>query len=195
MFARLKRRLKRFRRKKWMPGAARIPGRDAGVMDRVGGTRKVTVHTEGVTRGHRGCEGNAINLARYVQSQNIGYHFTYDYHGRFAQLYTPLVGSRALLAGPWSPNRQGEVNIQVCFAGVSDASDVAHWPMKNWDKFLDFCDSWGVPRESITDFSLPSRSERKWRRSGWTCHAAAPFNDHTDGRGAPVRKLLRRASD
>lgn len=183
------------RRRRWMKGAVKVRGRDAGVMDGTNGTRKVTIHTEGVLRGTKGKDGNAINLAHYVADNNIGYHFVYDYHGRWAQLYKPTEGSRSLAVpggASFSPNRQGEINIQICFAGISDARDVAYWPMKNWEKFLDFCDAWGIPREAVCDFKSPKRSKKRWRNSGWTCHAASPFNDHVDGAGAPIRKLLGR---
>ena len=189
------RRMKR-RRRTWVKGAVRVPGRDPGVMDGNGGTRKVTIHTEaprGGTRGKYGRDGNAITLARYVAGANTGYHLVYDYSGCIAQLYKPRQGSRALLVPPgasWSPNRQGDVNIQLCFAGITDAADVAHWPMKNWDRLLAYFDAWGIPRDAITDFHHPTRSERHWRRSGWTCHAAAPMNDHQDGRGLPIKRLL-----
>ncbi len=176
----------------WMASAERVRGRDPGEMTGIGGDRKVTIHTEGVERGRRGKEGDAINLARYVAKENIGYHFTYDYQGRFAQLYTPREASRALVAGSWSPNRQGDVNIQICFAGVADASDIRHWPLENWVKFLRFVEAWGVPDVAICNFENPRRSERMWRRSGWTCHAAAPMNDHVDGKGAPIHRLLSR---
>ncbi len=175
-----------------MGSAEWIPGRDPGWMVGVSDDCKVTIHTEGVDRGRHGRQGDAINLARYVQQKNIGYHFVYDYRGQFAQLYTPKQGARALLAGPWSPNRQGKVNIQICFAGVADAADVRHWPLENWEKFLRFVEAWGVPPRAICNFDDPKRDVSDWKRSGWTCHAAAPFNDHTDGRGAPIRKLLAR---
>lgn len=189
LIGKVKRRLKRRNRLK---GARWFHGASPGVMDGVGGTRKVVVHTEGVLRGKRGAGGNAFQLAEYVSARNIGYHFVYDYHGRWAQLYNPGEGSRAMLAGRWSPNRQGDVAIQICFAGVADASDVKDWPLTNWNRFLEFCDAWGIPRKEICDFKRPSRSEKDWRRSGWTCHAAAPMNDHVDGKGAPVGKLLGR---
>ncbi len=176
----------------WMRDAVKVRGRDAGVMTGVGGDRKVTVHTEGVERGRHGKDGDAVNLARYVAKENIGYHFTYDYQGRFAQLYTPREGSRALVAGDWSPNRQGDVNIQICFAGITDADDIRHWPLENWHKFLRFVEAWGVPPRAICNFNRPTRSESNWRRSGWTCHAASPFNDHVDGKGAPINRLLSR---
>jgi hypothetical protein len=177
-------------RRKKLAIAKQFPGRDPGAMDGTGGTRKVTIHTEGVLRGKHGKDGNAYWLADYVADANIGYHFTYDYSGRFGQLYHPKQGSRSLVAGRWSPNRQGAVNIQVCFVGVKDAADVREWPMHNWEKFLKYCDSWGVPRKPITNFRHPTRSEWNWRRSGWTCHAAAPFSDHVDGAGAPISWLL-----
>lgn len=178
--------------KLWLPEAVRVRGRDPGVMTNLGDDCKVTVHTEGVLRGHHGRDGNAENLAQYVAKENIGYHFVYDHKGRFAQLYTPKEGSRALLAGAWSPNRQGKVNIQICFAGVADASDVRYWPLRNWEKFLRFVEAWGVPGRAICNFENPKRSEKDWRRSGWTCHAASPFNDHVDGKGAPINRLLSR---
>ena len=89
-------------------------------------------------------------------------------------------------------NLVGKVNIQICFAGVADAADVRHWPLENWEKFLRFVEAWGVPPRAICNFDDPKRDVSDWKRSGWTCHAAAPFNDHTDGGGAPIRKLLAR---
>ena len=177
--------------RKWMKAAVKVPGRDAGVMDRSSGTRKVVVHTEGVLRGKNGRDGNAISLAKYVARENIGYHFVYDRAGRFAQIYPANVSSRSLLAGRWSPNRQGEVAIQICFAGISDAKEIEDWPMKNWDKFLRFTDKWRVPRKKQNNWNHPSRSESVWRQSGWHSHASAPFNDHVDGQGAPIRKMLK----
>ncbi len=174
----------------WLPDAEKIRGRDAGEMTK-NGDRKVVIHTEGVDRGRKGRDGNAIDLAHYVADRNIGYHFTYDRKGRFAQLYKPTEGSRALLAGAWSPNRTGTVVIQICFAGVADAGDVRDWPLTNWDKFLKFVQAWGVPDRPICNFEDPRRSERDWKRSGWTCHAAAPGNDHVDGKGAPIHRLLQ----
>lgn len=176
----------------WMPGAERVRGGLPGEMTRIGDDRKVTIHTEGVLRGRHGKDGDARNLAEYVAARNIGYHMVYDYHGRFVQLYTAKEASRALLAGRWSPNRQGTLNIQICFAGVSDASDLRHWPLENWHKFLRWVEAWGVPSQPICNFDNPTRVEANWRRSGWTCHAAAPLNDHVDGRGAPIHRLLSR---
>lgn len=175
--------------RRWMKGATRVPGRLAGRMDGTDGTRKVVIHTEGVTRGPGGRAGNAVNLARYVADRNIGYHFVYDRAGRWAQVYPAHVGARSLKAGAWSPNRQGKVAIQVCFAGVTSMSETRDWPMTNWDTFLKFVESWGVPRKSVCRWADPARSEARWRQSGWTCHAAAPFNDHRDGTGTPGRWL------
>lgn len=175
----------------WLPDAVKVRGRDAGEMTKDNGDCKVTIHTEGVDRGRKGRDGNAVSLANYVAAKNIGYHFVYDRAGRFAQLYKPTEGSRALLAGAWSPNRQGKVNIQICFAGIADAHDINDWPLKNWDHFLKFAQAWGVPDRAICNFENPRRSEREWKRSGWTCHAAAPGNDHVDGKGAPIHRLLQ----
>lgn len=175
---------------KWYEHAKRIPGRDAGVMDGTNGTRKVVLHTEGVDRGRNGRDGNAINLAHYVAARNIGYHFVIDRQGRIAQLYPVTVASRALLAGPWSPNRQGDIAIQVCFAGIASARQLDDWPLTNWNRLVRFFDSWDIPRRKHVDFNHPQRSEKAWRRSGYTSHAHAPFNDHTDGQGAPIHRLL-----
>lgn len=190
MFAALRKRLKK---RKWLRGALRLRGGSPGVMDGYGGHCKVVLHTEGVQRGKHGRDGNAHSLARYVVDRGIAYHLVIDYQGRIAQCYTPDQGSRALLAGAWSPNRHGKRVIQICLAGVAEASDVKYWPMKNWDKVVDWCEAWGVPSKPITNFDKPTRSVAKWNRSGWTCHAAAPMNDHVDGRGAPIKWLLGEA--
>ncbi len=179
-------------RRKWFPGARRIVGRDPGVMDGSFGTRKVVIHTEGVDRGRNGRDGNAYDLAHYVADRNIGYHMTVDRAGRVAQLYPANVGSRAMLAGPWSPNRQGDIAIQVCFAGIADAGQLDDWPLPGWAKLRDWFESWGVPSRTHVDFNHPTRNTSDWRKSGWVSHAHAIFNDHTDGTHAPIHKLLGR---
>lgn len=179
------------RRRKWLPSAVRVEGRDRGYMDGTFGSRKVILHTEGVTRGANGRDGNAINLARYVAAHNIGYHFVIDRHGRIAQLYPAHVASRALLAGPWSPNRQGVVAIQVCFAGISSARELEDWPLTHWPRLLRFFDDWKVPRTTSVSWNHPERSSAAWRKSGYVSHAHAPFNDHSDGAQAPIRRLLK----
>lgn len=177
-------------RRRWVKAATKVRGRDAGWMDGSFGSRKVTLHTEGVLRGRNGRDGNAIDLARYVAARNIGYHLILDRAGRIAQLYPATVGSRALLAGDWSPNRQGDINIQLCFAGIADAADLADWPLDGWGRLLRFFDSWAVPRRTHVSWRHPQRVATQWRKSGYVSHAHAPFNDHTDGGGAPIRRLL-----
>ena len=178
-------------RRRWMPDAKKIRGRDAGDMDRSNGTRKAVIHTEGVDRGKNGRDGNAYDLARYVAANNIGYHFVIDRAGRIAQLYPVTVGSRALLAGPWSPNRQGVIAVQICFAGIASAEQLDDWPLVNWGRMMRFLDRWNIPRRHHVDFNHPTRRESDWRKSGWVSHAHAPFNDHTDGSGAPINRLLK----
>ncbi len=179
-------------RHKWFPHARRFNGRDAGVMDGSFNTRKVVIHTEGVDRGRNGRDGNAYNLASYVTVKNIGYHLVVDRAGRVAQLYPVTVASRALLAGPsWSPNRQGDLAVQVCFAGISDAAQLDDWPLTGWSRLMAWFDTWDIPRRAHVDFNHPTRSTDKWRKSGWTSHAHAPYNDHTDGSHAPIHRLLK----
>lgn len=178
-------------RRKWLQGAVKVHGRDAGVMDGSNGTRKVVLHTEGMDRGRNGRDGNAVSIAKYVAARNTGYHFVIDRAGRIAQLYPVTVASRAMLAGPWSPNRQGDIAIQVCFAGISDAGQLDDWPLLHWDKLTRFFDSWGVPRRTHVDFNHPTRSQADWRKSGYVSHGHAPFNDHTDGTHAPIHRLLK----
>ena len=177
-------------RRKWMKDARRIGGRDAGWMDGTFGSRKVIFHTEGVDRGDNGNGGDARWLARFVAGANTGYHFTYDRHGRICQLYPANRASRAMLAGSWSPNRQGVVAIQVCFAGINSARELHDWPMHNWGKLLRFFDSWGVPRRTSVSWRHPNRRREDWRKSGYVSHAHAPFNDHTHGGGVPIKRLL-----
>ena len=166
-------------------------GREAGVMGGSNGTRKVIVHTEGKDRGRNGRDGNALWLAKYVAGENPGYHFTIDRAGRIAQLYRVTVASRALVQGPsWSPNRQGILAVQVCFAGIKDAGQLDDWPLLHWDRLTRFFDSWGVPRRTHVDFNHPARSQAAWRKSGYFSHSHAPFNDHTDGTHAPIHRLL-----
>ena len=176
--------------RRWYPHAVKVPARMAGTMDGSNGTRKAIIHTEGVQRGAGGRDGNAVNLAHYVQQRNIGYHFVVDRAGRIAQLYPVDVGSRALKAGWWSPNRQGKVAVQICFAGVADMADVKDW---NLDKFHDLekwlHKQWGIPRSSHVNWGKSTRSADAWRKSGWTSHAHAPFNDHTDGLHTPIKRL------
>lgn len=179
-------------RRRWLKGVTKVRGRDAGVMDHQGGTRKVVIHTEGVDRGHNGKGGNALWLAQYVAAANSGYHFTIDRSGRVAQLYSARVGSRAMKAGRWSPNRQGDIAIQVCFAGINDARQLEDWPLLGWDRLMRFFDSWDVPRTTPVGWGRPERSSQVWRtKSGFFSHAHAPFNDHTDGSHAPIHRLLK----
>lgn len=174
----------------WMPGAIRIPGRYPGTMDGTHGTRKVVLHTEGVDRGVDGRYGNAVDLARYVVAKDIGYHLIYDWSGRFAQIYPANVAARALKRhGDWSPNKQGQVALQVCFAGIEHAADTERWPLDNWHKFLQWAHDLGIPTDTHIDWRKPTRDRTLWVRSGWTCHAAAPGNDHRDGTGAPYGLL------
>ena len=175
---------------KWYKGAKRYNGKLAQVMDKSGGNRKVVIHTEGVNRGKDGDQGNAYAVAEYVRDRNIGYHILIDRSGRIAQLYPANKGARSMKSGAWSPNRQGERAIQVCFVGVVSMSQVKKWPMKNWAGLLDWLEKdQKIPRKSLTKWKAPTRSETKWRDSGWTCHAAAPFNDHTDGKSTPIEYL------
>ena len=176
--------------KRWFRLAHKVPAGAAGVMDHTGHTKKVILHTDGVQRGTHGADGNAIGLAHYVAPRGIAYHLIYDIHGNWAQCYPADVGSRALKASRWSPNRQGDIAIQVCFAGIKSAAELAHWPMKNWGPFLKWAHKWGVPLETHVNWKQPSRSESDWRKSGWVAHSHAPFNDHTDGTGAPIKMLL-----
>jgi hypothetical protein len=173
-----------------LASANQIPGRDAGVMDGTFGTRKVIIHTEGKQRGANGRDGDALWLARYTAGQNTGYNFTIDRRGRIGQLYAANVASRAMLPGSWSPNRQGVVAIQVCFAGINSAAELEDWPLDGWSKLLRFFDRWKVPRHTHVSWNHPDRSAAAWRRSGYVSHAHAPFNDHTDGGGAPIKRLL-----
>ncbi len=180
-------------RRRWFPDARKIRGRDAGVMDGSYGTRKVVIHTEGVDRGRNGRDGNAYDLAHYVADRNVGYHLTIDRAGRIAQLYPATVGSRAMLAGSWSPNRQGVLAVQVCFAGIADAGQLDDWPLIGWDRLMRWFDSWDIPRRSHVSFNHPTRSVDNWRKSGWVSHAhAGAGNDHTDGTHAPIMRLLKR---
>jgi len=170
----------------WFPLAERLPAGDAGVMGG-SGARKVVVHTEGVRRATPDAHG----LATYVRDQNIAYHLTYDGR-RFVQLYPMGVASRALKAGDWSPNRDGAACFQICLAGVSDAADIADWPMHGWAEFLGWLREHRIPARTSADWVRPKRSVSVWRESGWVGHCHAPFNDHMDGQGAPLRVLLGR---
>lgn len=176
----------------WYPKATRVPADRAGTMDGTNGTRKVVIHTEGVTRGKDGANGNAVDLAKYVASRGIAYHFIIDRHGRIAQCYPTEVAARSLKAGRWSPNKQGKRAVQICFAGVTSMEEVKSWRLNGWwTQFVQWLEEdSGVPPTSVVPWGKASRSEKAWRKSGWTSHAHAPFNDHTDGLDTPLAKLL-----
>lgn len=179
----------------WYPKAVRVPAGQAGVMDGSNGSRKIVIHTEGVARGKAGAD--ARGLARYVAERGIAYHFVVDpWRGTVAQCYPVGVASRALEAHSWSPNRQGVLAVQVCFAGISDAGELARTPLKGWPELA----AWlhrvhGIPLVTHVDWDRPARAEHAWRRSGVVahCHAPEQWTGHTDGVHAPIGRLLGKA--
>lgn len=182
----------------YVRGAKRVGGAGYGEYYEPAAGSRVVFHTEGVLRGKNGSDGNAYSLAEYVARENIAYHVIVDSKGRIAQTIPASKAARSLKAGSWSPNRRGRRVLQVCFAGIVDASEVAHWGPAFWQKAWPAIHAWakanGVPDRVLVDFKQPSRGSALWLRSGYVGHCHAPFNDHTDGRGAPMKRLLEEKS-
>ena len=183
------------RRKRWMPRQWGSRQRYTGPLDYLSGVhgRRLVLHTEGVDRP----KGDPDFIARYVNDKCIPYHATWDPRtGKWCQAIPFDRPARSLMNGGINGgvgcNRTGEVVIQVCVVGFAGGA---------WSKFphrikgawvLDeIVTAWGIPWRSLCHWPCPDRSLTKWYRSGVTCHAAAPGNDHTDGGGTNFKRLRR----
>lgn len=156
--------------------------------------RRIVLHTEGMDRE----KGDAEGIARYVNERCIPYHATWDPRtGEWCQMVPFDRPARALLNGGINGgvgcNITGEVVIQVCVVGFA-GGDWSKFPhrMKGAWVLDEIAESWGVPwRGTVSDWEHPNRDIARWYRSGFTCHAAAPGNDHTDGSGMAFKRLRR----
>ncbi len=184
-------------RKPWLPrqwaSRVRYTGPLATSMTGTHG-RRIVLHTEGVDRP----AGDPEGIARYVNAREIPYHATWDPRtGRWCQMIGFNRPARALENGGVNAgvgcNITGEAIIQICVVGWNGGS-WSRWPRRIRGAWVldEIAESWDVPWVGIvSDWSTPSRSERRWWRSGFTCHAAAPGNHHTDGAGTNFRRLRR----
>lgn len=172
--------------KKYMPGVRDVGHHgEAGIMG-PGNERKVVWHTS-----ESGNDDQAIfGVAEWVKSQGSEYTIAWNpYTGQFLQFFPADVGARAVMNGYSIPaNRHGKVCIQVCVIGRGANSPLSKSPMKGRRRLMEWLDSWGIPREDITN---NSRSVDAWTRDGHTTHRSAPKpNDHTDPGKINFKKLF-----
>lgn len=162
--------------KEWMPGAKKDHANgEAGQMG-PGNERKVVWHTS-----ESGNDANAIHgVVNWVKQQRSEYTICWNpYTGQLIQLFPAHVGARAVMNGySIAANRHGKICIQVCVIGRWGNEPLVKSPMKGRRELMEWLDSWGIPRENITN---NNRSVSEWQKSGHTTHRSAPKpNDHTD---------------
>lgn len=173
----------------WMRHTARRDAWGTGTMDGSHGTRKVIWHNEGVDKPHDSHDAYAV--AEYVLAKGIGYHLLWDsIHDIVIQLH-PATGSARSLFNPgdlpWSPNKQGEIALQICVVGFGSQS-FTNGPLAGAARIMRYVDSLKIPRWN-RGFTRPGRSQRLWIKSGHHGHCHAPGNDHTDPGNISIKRL------
>lgn len=173
----------------WFKDAHRMPSHRANPMAHNNSSKKLVLHTS-----EGDAHQSAQSLAQYVINEAKEYSAVINaYSGDVVQIYPINTGARSLLNGGLHGgigcNRSGQICFQVVIVGkTADGHHLIQEALRH-EKVRDFFkwmhEDWGIP---AVDLTKHGRSIEQWDKSGVTCHANAPGNDHTDH--VPVEPII-----
>lgn len=164
----------------WLPGVKRRPASYGSGNKYLGGTPKVVWHTTESDPGT--IEGNL----NYAEGVGYGPHLWYDPStGEMVQVL-PLGTPATALYDPQGTgtNRAGEFVLQIEVIGRAARAPLAHGPLKNLDKIMEWVRSGNVPDRFPAGVPTGLSGDRSVYAAkspgGHYTHSQIPLNTHVD---------------